>query len=168
MNCRSRILDLSVLNRDNERPRFTNKLVTAVRKNRAKRNPVVGKSTLPGMMTVFPFILIVVLCRMLRDPRTRKVRGPNCYFVTFWWNNIHNTECASSGFVHPFGINLKNSVLKGLLITASFAQKYFSHWIVHIILSVIWGWQSLDLKSGCPATASCVYKEAVKLGVKYV
>jgi len=123
MNCRSRILNLSLLNQDNERPRFTNKLATAIRQNRAKRSPVVGKSTWPGMMTVIPFILIVVLRRKMQDPRIRKVRGPSCYFVTFWWNNIHNTKCASSDFVHPFGIKLKNSLLKGLLITAFFTQK---------------------------------------------
>ena len=127
MNCRSRILGLSLLNQDNERPRFTHKLVTAIRQSREKWSPVVGKSTWPGMMTVIPFILIVVLRRKLRDPSTRKIRGPNCYFVTFWWNNIHNTKRASSGFIHPFGIKLNNSILKGLLITASFTQKYLSH-----------------------------------------
>jgi hypothetical protein len=125
------------------------------RQHREKRSPVVGKRTWPGMMTVIPFIFIVILSRKLRDTRTRRVRVPNCYFMTFWWYNIHNTKCESSGFVHPFGIKLKNFILKGLLITASFAQKYLSYWIVHTILVVIWRWQSLDLKIGCPATFSC-------------
>jgi len=27
-----------------------------------------------------------MLCRKLRDSRTRNLIGANCYFVTFWWS----------------------------------------------------------------------------------
>jgi hypothetical protein len=46
------------------------------RQHRAKRSPIVGKRTWPGIMTVIPFIFIVILRRKLRDTRTRGVKAP--------------------------------------------------------------------------------------------
>lgn len=125
-NCRSRILDLSRLNRDKECLRFTN--LSLLFANTGQSGvPLWGKVPGLGWWPLSPSFELWFCVGSRGDPGTRKVRVTNCYFETFWWNNVHNTQWASSGFAHPFGIKLKNAIPKGLPITTSFAQKYLSY-----------------------------------------
>jgi len=111
-----------------------------------------------GVLTIISFCTILFVFGRLRDPITRKLVGAKCKFVAFWWNrplvlqDMYNTKCTSPFFVQLLGIKLNMSIPNKLPVTASFVQNICDTELYKSLTPFIWGWQSLGLNSGCPAT----------------